>query len=252
MQVLKAMFSTHQFENTDNLAKSLHTFCGALKELSKTIPVMEHSITDAPSSFVSLYMLETIVSLSHKHMSEFYSMGAIEDQESGQHMSGDGLHMSSLVYSEISQGTRVSVKTKRPAGNQDNNNDDNNSNKNNSNREDDVSKHKALQRHSLEEFSVVLALKDAMLCSVFPGSVKYSVVTRLISDVFPNCDIEGLLAHEANVRKGMAAKSRQNRNAVESAHESRAASVMQMMQEESHPSEGMYVHTLPVVKRLVW
>ena len=33
-------------------------------------------------------------------------------------------------------------------------------------------------------------------------------------------------------------KARQNKEAVESAHESRAASAMQMVREEAYPSEG--------------
>lgn len=225
MEILKVMFATRLFQNSSSLADSLFTFCGALEELCTPLPVPESPSEGLASdpSHVSLYWLEMIVSLSQKHMREFYSVGAIpEEEEDGQRVAMDGLHVSSMVYSEISESTRASIKGRYPA----------------SNGEEDSSQQKSLQKQSLEEFSLVLALKDTILCSMLPSSRKYSVVVRLIGDVFPNCDVEGLLAHERSVREGMAVKARQNREAVESAHESRAASVMQMMREDNFPSEG--------------
>lgn len=226
VEILKVMFTTHHFENAASLANSLFTFCGALEELSR--PLLPQGTasgsTDSYSSRINLNWLEKIVSLSRKHMNEFYSLGAISTDDD-QPVAGDGLHVSSMVYSEISESTRASIKGRQSAGTG----------------EDDASQQKLLQRQSLEEFSVVLSLKDCVLCSVVPSSREYNTTLRLLTDVFSNCDIEGLLAHEANVREGMALKARENREAVESARESRAASVMQMMREESCQSEGKLV-----------
>lgn len=230
MEILKVMFATHQFENAASLARSLYTFCGALQELSTPLHVQEQPSEpdNARLSFLGLYWLEVIVLLSQKHMKEFYNLGAIPGEDGGHGMAGNGLHVPSMVYSEISENTRVSLKGKHPSGNGD---------------EIDISQKNSLQKQSLEEFSVVLALKDLILCSVLQNSREYPVIIRLIGDVFPSCDIEGLLAHETSVREGMSVKAKQNREAGESARESRAASVMQMIRDENYPSEGMCIHT---------
>lgn len=223
MQILKAMFATRQFQNAASLADSLFTFCGALKELGTPLMVPESLSCESRPPQMSLYWLEMIISLSQKHLQEFYSVGAISDVEvDSQRMVVDGLHVSSMVYSEISESTRASIKGKYPT----------------SSDEEDISQQKSLQKQSLEDFSLVLALKDSILCSMLPSSKKYSIIVRLIGDVFPNCDIEGLLSHETSVREGMAVKARQNREAVESVRESRAASVMQMIREDNFPNEG--------------
>ena len=53
-----------------------------------------------------------------------------------------------------------------------------------------------------------------------------------------SCDVQGLLAHEDSVRGVLAEKAREDKSAVESARESRAASVMMTMQEDRQMSEG--------------
>lgn len=217
--ILKAMFSTHQFESASYLAGSLTKFCGALQELLNPLPASDKTSSDQ-APFLSLCLLEMIVSLSQKHMREFYSQGAITGDDDVQPMGG-GLHASSVVYSEISGSTRGSLRDRQSKGNED----------------IDAAQQRSLHKQSLEEFSLVLALKNAILCSVPLGSRAYSVIVKLINDIFPNCDTEGLIAHEMSVREGMAVKSRQNREAVESARESRAASVMQMIK-ENQASEG--------------
>ena len=224
VEILKVMFATKQFQNAASLAESLSTFRSALEELRTPLMAIESLPGNSlPPPQLSLYCMEMIVSLSQKHMHEFYSVGAIsDDEDDSQRMGGDNLHMPSVVYSEISQSTHASIRGRYSA----------------SNGEEDVSQQKSLQKQSLEEFSLVLALKDSILCSVPPGSKEYPVIVRLIRDLFPNCDIQGLLSHETAVREGMAVKARQNREAVESARESRAASVMQMMREDNFPSEG--------------
>lgn len=223
VEILKAMFATQQFQNAASLAESLSTFCGALGELSTPLMTLESFPGSSHPPHLSLYCMEMIVSLSQRHMCEFYSVGAIsDDEDNSQQMDRDSLHMASVVYSEISESTRASIRGRYSA----------------SNDEGDISQQKSLQKQSLEEFSLVLALKDSILCSVLPGSKEYSVIVHLIGDLFPSCDIQGLLSHETNIREGMAVKAKENREAVESARESRAASVMQMMREDNFPSES--------------
>ena len=53
-----------------------------------------------------------------------------------------------------------------------------------------------------------------------------------------SCDVHSLLAHEERVRGVLAEKAREDKSAVESARESRAASVMMMMEEGRQMSEG--------------
>ena len=53
-----------------------------------------------------------------------------------------------------------------------------------------------------------------------------------------SCDVHGLLAHEEKVRGVLAERAREDKSAVESARESRAASVMMMMEEGRQMSEG--------------
>lgn len=231
VEILKVLFATHQFENASGLAESLHTFCRALEQLSKPLPPHEATSTDSatpPADFLSLNWLEMIVSLSQKHMKEFYSLGVLSDEdlaEEGGPPTGEGLHAASMVYSEISGSTRASLRG--PGRSLEGNGE-----------EEDVAQQKVLQRQSLEEFSLVLALKNSVLCSVCPGSREYGVIVRLTSDLFPSCDVEGLLAHETGVREGLAIQAKENRGVVESARESRAASVMQMMREDGVPNES--------------
>lgn len=97
----------------------------------------------------------------------------------------------------------------------------------------------ALLRQSLEEFALVLAIKDCLLPSFPPTSKEHSILAQLLADVIPSCDIHGLLAHENAMREGMAARALKDRGAVESARESRATSAMQMVEEgHQQPSEG--------------
>lgn len=53
-----------------------------------------------------------------------------------------------------------------------------------------------------------------------------------------SCDVHGLLGHEERVRGVLAERAREDKSAVESARESRAASVMMMMEEGRQMSEG--------------
>ena len=217
-EVLEVMFARCQFVTSLHLATSLQTICTAIEEIFK--PLSGSDSSSLPSSFINLYFLEMVVSLSHKHMKEFYNIGAIPTEDEGQVEVGGGLHAPSIVHSDISENTRASFKDKYSR--------------------EEYSQQSNFQKNSLEEFSLVLALKDSVLCSVSLHSREYHIIVKLICDVFPNSDLEGLLAHEANVREGMAVVARQNRNAGESARESRATSVMQMIREDFITNEGLY------------
>ena len=59
-----------------------------------------------------------------------------------------------------------------------------------------------------------------------------------MGSVFPSCDIAGLLGHEREVRAGLLARVAEDREAAESVRESRAASAMQVLNEDRCPSEG--------------
>ena len=125
------------------------------------------------------------------------------------------------------------------------------------------------QRQSLEEFAVVLALKDCLLPTLPPAGPEHTTTIQLIGDIFPRlvgvvsgcghwvcllalevyseiptkvpfsrCDLTGLLSHEGEVREGLAEQALVDRAAMESARESRATSAMQMVAEVQQPSEG--------------
>lgn len=218
-ELLRILFSVQLFDTASSLSTSLNNFCCAYEEIFAPLSGI------SSSSQINHLWLETIVLLTQRHMKEFYSLGALSaDDDDQQMISGDGLHMPSVVYSEISGSARTSIRERQSGTNDE---------------DSDESYQKSLQKQSLEEFSLVLALRDSLLSLFLPSSQEYLTVIKLISDVFPNCDLEGLLAHEANVREGMAVKARLNREAGESVRESRATSVMQMMREDNHPSEGM-------------
>lgn len=228
--VLEAFFVSQQFESANYLAETLEKFCQALQELFQinlaSIFSQEPTENSSPS-YLSLHQLKSIVALARTFMQEFESIAIVSEEGlSPQH---GPLHMASMVYSEMSHSTLNSLKYKTPfiptggTG--------------------DTTEQKAYQKQSLEEFSLVLSLKDSVLSTFSTtSSSDYSTVIKLITEVFPSCDLEGLLAHEASVREGLAVQSREDPSkGTESARESRAASAMQTVQDEHSPSESMYV-----------
>lgn len=221
-EVTKILFAIQNFDNAASLAVSLTKFCQAYEEIfvaacSCSSPY-EFSVT------LDLHTLKMIVSLSRKHMSEFddISTPASADIEPTPAAGEEGLHKTNAVHSEISESTPVSLKERFLINEG----------------MAETCLQKTHHKLCLEELSVVLALKDSILCSVLPGSREHSVVVKLMTDIFPSCDIECLLAHEESVREGLAVKANQDREAGESARESRAASVMQSMQEDHHSTNG--------------
>jgi hypothetical protein len=228
---LEAFFTSHRFESARYLAESLNKFCQALKELFQIdiASIFSQELTEycnnKSPAYLSLHQLKSIVALARTFMQEFESIAIVSDEGlSPQH---GPLHMASMVYSEVSHSTLNSLKYKTPfipTGDTSN-----------------TSEQKAYQRRSLEEFSLVLSLKDSVLSafSTTTSGGDYSMVVKLITEVFPSCDLEGLLAHEAGVREGLAVQSKENPSkGTESARESRAASAMQMVQDDHPPSEG--------------
>ena len=228
--LLEAFFISQQFESAAYLAEMLDNFCQTLYELFQInlASIFSQEPTECcqnnpPAAYLSLHQLKSIVALARIFMQEFESvMIASEVGLSPQH---GPLHMASMVYSEMSHSTLNSLKYKTPfvptgAG--------------------DSAEQKAYQKQSLEEFSLVLSLKDSVLSNFSTSSGSdYLTVIKLIAEIFPSCDLEGLLAHEASVREGMAVQSREDPKGAESARESRAASAMQMVQDNHQPSESM-------------
>lgn len=223
--ILEAFFLSCQFESAAYLAENLDKFCTAIEELfdSNLASLLDPSQcyqNRSPSHHLSLYHLKSVVSLARSFMQEFESVAVTGEEGSPQH---GPLHMTSMVYSEVSHSTLNSLKYKSPFLPE----------------PADSTQQGNYQKKSLEEFSLILSLKDAVLSSFPANSSKHLIVVKLISDIFPNCDLQGLLAHEASVREGLAIKSREDKEAAESARESRAASAMQMVQDEHQPSEGI-------------
>lgn len=232
--ILEAFFISHRFESASYLAESLDKFCQALYELFQvdlasifSQEPTKYCKNNSPA-YLSLHQLKSIVALARTFMQEFESVAIVSEEGlSPQH---GPLHMASMVYSEISHSTLNSLKYKTPfipTGDT-----------------SDTAEQKAYQKQSLEEFSLVLSLKDSVL-SAFSStttsdSSDYSVIIKLITEIFPSCDLEGLLAHEASVREGLAIQSKEDPSkGTESARESRAASAMQMVQDDHPPSESM-------------
>ena len=181
---------------------------------------------DRQNASFNLHRLDNIVCLSQKHLSRFYQVGAFSTNDSPliSAAAEDDLHMPSAVYSDISRHALRSLKGERFVIDGDT---------------EDIPQLKASYRHFLEEFSMVLALKDSILCSVHPGGVNHAVIVTLMGDVFPSCDIEGLLTHEGSVRETMIVQDCQDREGKES---SWGSSGMQRMLKECQSEDGQ-LHT---------
>ena len=99
-----------------------------------------------------------------------------------------------------------------------------------------------LKRGSFEELSILFSVKDLLLPQLL-DTTAISTFVLLLSDLFPGCDMAELLAHERQLQEGLAEKAVENREAGTSARESRAASAMMVVRDESrHPSEGLWVN----------
>lgn len=223
--ILEAFFLANQFENAALLAGNLDTFCNAFQELFTSffaeLDSMQHYQDVSPFHF-SLHRLKSIVALARSFMQEFESIILLGDENIP--MQQGQLHMASMVFSEVSQNTLNSLMYKTPFLPE----------------STDASQQRQYQKETFEEFSLVLSLKDAVLSSFPTGSSEHSTVVKLIGEIFPRCDLQGLLAHESYVREGLEVKSRQNKEAAESARESRAASAMQMVHDDLQPHDSKF------------
>lgn len=233
--VLEALFLSNQFESASSLAKSLDQFCNALQEIIQvdiaSLTTSDDNNTKCGGSYspvLSLSRLKSVVALAKTFMQDLENFVLVGDDE---HTQQPGpLHMASLVYSELSHNTLFSLKNKShllPEA-------------------ADSNEQKAFQKHVLEELSLVLSLKDTVLSSYPPEGSDYATLVKLISDIFPSCDLSGLLMHEASIREDFEVKSREDKEAGESARESRAASAMQVVHEDHQPSEGKYSYLLVI------
>lgn len=214
--LLESLFVINEFITSHQLAKMLNNVCLAIEELFSDQIEENSDIKTTNTPFhLGIYKLKAIIALSRKHKTEMEALGILSAED------GDPnpLKMPSIVYSEISQSTRTSLKIRATS-------DENFSG--------------PLTQQILEEFSLLLALKDTLLPALCLDSKEYQVIVTLLSELFPSCDLRGLLAHEAKVREGLAVKAASEANAEESARESRAASVLQNVIDESRPSESKF------------
>ncbi len=203
---LEALLLAHEFESSVHLSKTLTAFINAFNQS------IDHTTTAENVKQLHSRHLKIVVSLAKQHMKELESVTALQQQ--------GALHIPSGVYSDFSAGTRSSLYFKPTF------------------LQFERGKVVAPQRSSLEEFALVLSLKDNLLPSFPPDSSGRPSLVQLLADTFPSCDVPGLLAHEQAIGESLSAKAASDSQAVESARESRAASAMQMVAEE-HPSGGM-------------
>ncbi len=213
MVVLEALFLVNEFNNSIQLAQLLDKICLSIEELFGDLD----SGKSAQNPFnLGLHKLKAIVSLARKHSKDLIGLGLLATD--GEPTMNNNLKMPSMVYSEMSFSTqRASLKFR--AGSEDNDSE-------------------PLTRPILEEFSLLLALKDTLLPSVCPESKEYDIIVTLISELFPGFDLIGLLDHEGKVREGLTLKAASVSGAGESARESRAASAMQNVLDDNQTSEG--------------
>ncbi len=210
--ILEALFLVDEFSTSQNLAQLLHKVSLGIEELFSGLG----SVKSAQNSFkLSLHKLKAIISLASKHMNDFEGLGLLSGDSNTNN--NNALKMPSAVYSEMSQSTkRASLKFGRGG-------------------ENDC---EHLSRPALEEFSLLLALKDTLLPSAHRQGNEYDVMTTLISELFPDCDLRGMLSHEASVREGLAMEAATSCDPEGSARESRAASVMHNVLDENQTSES--------------
>ena len=202
-----------EFATSQKLAQSLDRVCLALDELYS----YQTSTSTMKPFHLGLHKLKAIVLLAEKHMKEFEGLGLLSTE--GDPPQNEPLKMPSIVYSEVSQSTRASLKFKMGSESTDS---------------------QPMTRQLLEEFALVLALKDTLLPALSLESKEHHITVTLISELFPSCDLRGLLAHEGRVREGLALKAQSESEAEESARESRAASALQNVLDENQTSEGRY------------
>ncbi len=215
MIVLEALFLVNEFNNSLQLAQLLDKVCLSIEELFDDLDCGKS--TQNPFN-LSLHKLKTIVLLAHKHCKDLVGLGLLATTDGEPTMGNNNLKMPSMVYSEMSLSTqRASLKFRAGSENSDS---------------------EPLTRPILEEFSLLLALKDTLLPSVCPESKEYDIIVTLISELLPGFDLIGLLDHEDKVREGLALKAASLSGAVESARESRAASAMQNVLDDNQTSEG--------------
>ena len=225
-EATKILFAIHNFDNATSLADSLTLFCRAYEEIFEDTLCSSSAIE--PRVTLNLHYLKAIISLSWKYMRKFdHVCGRTSADAHPTQAAGDeDLFMPSLMYSQILGSILAPLKDSLIIGDV-----------------EDTCQQKTQQKQYLEEFSVVLALKDSILSSVLPGGRDHSVIVRLMMDVFLCCDLERLLMHEVVVREGLAVEASKDREVGESARESRAASIMQNMQEDHRSFDGQ-LHTV--------
>ena len=163
--VLEVFFLAHDFDHASFLADKLCSVVEALQELfdsNHLATTLEGVNSLLPHNLKSLRRLKATVQLAQKHMQELCSLLAAEEPSTG---AAATLQAPSLAQSELSENTRTSLKFRSAAA---------------ISESADVHSPSS-QKQSLEEFALMLALKDTLL-PWLPADT--TAVTSLLCDVF--------------------------------------------------------------------
>ena len=238
---MEGLLLAHQFKGASRLAGMLEKFWSGAEELfTRNALRPSEARIDLPCGH---QVLRRIVALAERHLMEFEQMQGGGDVWEG---SDQGSAVPSLQYSDgMRASLRLSLGGTIP--------------------HEDVSippfpspplpppsplhvpLHFSVQpsktsgssssRRTMEELSLLMAIKDCLLAAAPPNSLFRSALVMLMVDMFPSClDLHALLDHEASLREELSTK--QDVEGVESTRESRAASVMQMVTEDRHSTDG--------------
>lgn len=218
---MEALLLAHQFECHSQLAQTLDTLLAAVDELfnshfsvmgdgeNKTIRLANRTPSVQPTVPLGLRLLEAIVSAGQRYMVEFEKLGLLQ---------GGSLQDQSMVLSDMSEGgRRASLRLRATNLEQ--------------------TQQPTVSKGSFEELSILLSLKDLLLPQLH-DTPSLSTFTLLLSDLFHGCEVTEMMAHERQLRESLAERAMEDREAGESARESRAASAMMVVREDSRlPSE---------------
>ena len=117
--LVEALLLAHQFQSHHHLSKNLDTLLSAVNELfnspvsvvtdseTQTVRVSKDSVSEHPVVQLGLGLIEAIASSGRRYMAEFERLGLLQPARGG---GGRSLQDQSLVLSDISEGTRASLR----------------------------------------------------------------------------------------------------------------------------------------------
>ncbi|KAL5499629.1 hypothetical protein EMCRGX_G011081 [Ephydatia muelleri] len=220
----EGLLLAHQFKGASRLAGMLEKFWSGAEELfTRNALRPSEARIDLPCGH---QVLRRIVALAERHLMEFEQMQGGGDVWEG---SDQGSAVPSLQYSDgMRASLRLSLGGTIP-------------------HEDPSKTSGSSSRRTVEELSLLMAIKDCLLAAAPPNSLFRSALVRLMVDTFPSClDLHALLDHEASLREELSTK--QDVEGVESTRESRAASVMQMVTEDRHSTDDSQTIEVTIVQ----